>query len=101
MGLKRGNLIKTAFDAYKVERQIGAGGSGVVYEVLDVEGARFAVKVLDMSKAGSTRLNRFKNETNFCSRNTDKSIIRYLGSGLRMPKKFSMSCRDTLSLSAT
>jgi serine/threonine protein kinase len=81
-GLKRGELIRTAFDTYKVERQVGAGGSGIVYEALDTEAARFAIKVLDVAKAGATRLKRFKNETNFCLKNTHKNIIRVLGTGL-------------------
>jgi serine/threonine protein kinase len=82
MGLKRGEVIRTAFDVYTVERQVGAGGSGVVYEVVDTEAARFAIKVLDISRAGAARLKRFKNETNFCSRNHHRNIIRVLGTGL-------------------
>jgi hypothetical protein len=82
MGLKRGEVIRTAFDVYTVERQVGAGGSGVVYEVVNTEAARFAVKVLDISRAGGARVKRFKNEMNFCLRNHHRNIIRVLGTGL-------------------
>ncbi|MGC1371413.1 MAG: serine/threonine-protein kinase, partial [Candidatus Sulfotelmatobacter sp.] len=62
--------------------QKGAGGSGVVYEVLDSEGSAFAIKILDPTKTSSVRLKRFKNEIDFCSRNTHKNIIRVLGTGV-------------------
>jgi hypothetical protein len=35
MGRKKGEVLKTAFDSYTILGQIGAGGSGEVYEVRD------------------------------------------------------------------
>ena len=70
MGYKKGETLKTAFDAYTIERQRGAGGSGEVYEVRDSEGAPYAAKILDITKASTSRLKRFKNEINFCTKNT-------------------------------
>lgn len=82
MGLKKGTALRNAFDTYTIQQQRGAGGSGVVYEVLDSEGSAFAIKILDPTKTSSVRLKRFKNEIDFCSRNTHENIIRVLGSGV-------------------
>jgi serine/threonine protein kinase len=80
--LKQGSTLKNAFDTYTVQEQKGAGGSGVVYEVLNSEGSPFAIKILDPAKTNTVRLKRFKNEVDFCSRNTHKNIIRVLGTGV-------------------
>jgi len=82
VALKKGTVLKNAFDTYTVSEQKGAGGSGVVYEVLDSEGSTFAIKILDPTKTSTSRLKRFKNEIDFCSRNTHKNIIRVLGTGV-------------------
>lgn len=37
MALKKGTVLKNAFDTYTIQKHRGAGGSGVVYGVLDVE----------------------------------------------------------------
>src|SRR5258708_21458527 len=82
MALKTGTVLKSAFDTYTIQKQRGAGGSGVVYEGLDSENKGCAIKVLDTAKANSTRLKRFKNEINFCSKNTHKNILQVTGSGI-------------------
>ena len=82
MALKNGSILKNAFDTYTVRGQKGAGGSGVVYEAVDSEGSPFAIKILDPKKTNTIRLKRFKNEVDFCSRNTHKNIIRVLGTGV-------------------
>ena len=81
MALKKGTVLKTAFDTYTIQDQRGAGGSGVVCEALDSEGSAYAVKILDPTKTTSSRLKRFKNEIDFCSKNSHKNIIRVLGTG--------------------
>lgn len=104
MGLKKDTVLRNAFDTYAIQQQRGAGGSGVVYEVLDAGGSAFAIKVLDPTKTSSVRLKRFKNEIDFCSRNTHKNIIRVLGTGAMetgetfyvMPL-FSCTLRDVMS----
>jgi len=104
VGVKKGTVLRNAFDTYTIQQQRGAGGSGTVYEVLDSEGSAFAIKVLDPTKASSVRLKRFKNEIDFCSRNTHKNIIRVLGTGVMesgetfyvMPL-FSCTLRDVMS----
>jgi serine/threonine protein kinase len=82
VNLKNGDVLETAFETYTVSGHLGEGGSGVVYEIRDPDGARFAAKTIDRAKAGRIRLKRFKNEADFCSRNRHKNIIRVIGSGL-------------------
>ena len=81
MGYKKGDKFQTAFDTYTLEEQVGSGGSGTVYRVRSDEGLS-AIKVLDPLKASAEKLKRFKNEIHFCSRNTDKNIVRVLSSGI-------------------
>jgi serine/threonine protein kinase len=81
MGLKKGDVLQTAFEKYTVHGQRCAGGCGEVYEVRDSEGSAYAVKILDASKASATRLKRFKNEIHFCTRNKYRNIVQVQGSG--------------------
>ena len=64
------------------DRLIGEGGSGSVYEVHDEEGLKFAIKVLDASKATHEKLKRFKNEIFFCIEKRHRNILRILDHGL-------------------
>jgi serine/threonine protein kinase len=82
MGYKKGEVIRTAFETYTIERRRGAGGSGEVYEVYDSEGVPYAVKILDSERATATRLKRFKNEIHFCTRLTHPNVIQIQGSGV-------------------
>ena len=82
MGYKRGDVIRTAFDAYAIERLRGEGGSGEVYEARDSEGAAYAVKVLNSEKATAGRLKRFKNEIHFCTKNSHPNVIHVEASGV-------------------
>jgi serine/threonine protein kinase len=104
MGRKKGDILKTAFDSYTILGQIGAGGAGEVYEVRDSENSAFAAKILDPAKVTTSRLKRFKNEINFCSKNTCRNIVRVQASGVTpdgdtfyvMPL-FSGTLRDMMS----
>ncbi len=82
MGLKKGEVLQTAFEKYPIQGQKGVGGSGEVYEVRDSEGLPYAVKVLDVAKASATRLKRFRNEIHFCTRNNHRNIVQVQGSGI-------------------
>src|SRR5579859_1037360 len=82
MGYKKGETLRTAFETYTIEKQRGAGGSGEVYEVRDVESAVFAAKILDPGKVTTTRLKRFKNEIHFCAKSTCPNIVQVLASGV-------------------
>jgi serine/threonine protein kinase len=67
------------FDKYTVVKPIGAGGSGTVFEVADLDGKRLALKVL--THASRSKLQRFKNEINFCFKPVSKQIIQVLDFG--------------------
>lgn len=82
MALGKGAILKTAFETYTIVKQIGAGGSGEVYQAADSEGGVCAIKILDPSKAGATRLKRFRNEINFCTKNGHPNIVKVLGNGI-------------------
>ena len=56
MGLKPRDLIRTAFDTYTIELQFRADGSGLVYEVVDSGGGRFAAKVQDDDRTTGSKL---------------------------------------------
>lgn len=81
MALKKGTVLKTAFDTYTIQKQRGSGGSGVVYEAQDSGNSACAIKVIDMAKASTSRLKRFKNEISFCTKNLHKNVIQVLDSG--------------------
>jgi serine/threonine protein kinase len=82
MAYKKGEILQTAFDKYTIERQRGAGGSGEVYEVRDSDGLVYAVKILDVARASTNRLRRFKNEIHFCTKNTHRNVVQVQGSGV-------------------
>ena len=81
MAFRKGTILKTTFEEYKITKQIGAGGAGEVYEVTDVDGDSYAIKVLDSEKASGSKLKRFKNEIHFCSSNKHPNIIQIIGTG--------------------
>jgi hypothetical protein len=86
-------VFRSPFEAYTVVEQIGCGGSGVVFKAKNSEGQLLALKVLDRSKASGTKLKRFKNEIQFCSRPSSTHIVRVLDYGAPKTGHFSMSCR--------
>ena len=77
---KKGTVLKTAFESFTVEKEVGGGGAGVVCAVVDQAGIRFAAKVLrpDLPKE---KLKRFKNEIMFGVRETHPNLIKVLDFG--------------------
>lgn len=67
-------VFETAFDTYTVVRQVGAGGSGVVFLVKNSDGQDFALKVLDRSKTPRHKVKRFQNEIQFCQRQASVDV---------------------------
>src|SRR5277367_3872748 len=82
MGYKKGAVLRTAFDSYTIQAQIGAGGTGEVYMVLSSDGTPRAAKILDGAKAGSGGLKPSRDEFNFSFRSTHKNILAVLDCGL-------------------
>lgn len=74
-------VFETAFDTYTVVRQVGSGGSGVVFLVRNSDGNDLALKVLDRSKAPRQKVKRFQNEIQFCQRQVSERIVRVLDYG--------------------
>lgn len=72
---------RSAFSEYSLVRPIGEGGSGIVYEVVDTEPRRYALKCLTPKKATTQKLKRFQNEIRFCQRTDHKNIVRILDTG--------------------
>ncbi|MBZ5512228.1 MAG: serine/threonine protein kinase [Acidobacteriia bacterium] len=74
--------FKTAFETYEFVQQVGAGGTGAVFEVTASDGEHYALKVLDKTKATREKRKRFENEIHFCSTERHRNIIHVLGSGI-------------------
>ena len=73
--------FESAFAIYTTQEVIGEGGSGVVYKASDENNNIVAIKCLDLKKATKEKQKRFKNEINFCVRNTHKRIITVMDYG--------------------
>jgi serine/threonine protein kinase len=60
-------LVKVNGVDYKIEEDIGSGGSCVVYRALQMKknGQRVALKIVDLSKADSELTKIFENEIQF------------------------------------
>lgn len=76
---KRPRVFTGVFDAYSVYRQIGSGASGTVFEASDQDGRHLALKLL--TNTSRSKLQRFKNEINFCFKPVSKQIIQVLDFG--------------------
>lgn len=77
---KKGTILKTAFDDYTIQDQLGEGGSGTVYRVTNEDGEDFAAKLVSREE-GKEKIKRFKNEINFCLKEEHQTIVRVLDYG--------------------
>lgn len=73
--LKKNDSLKTAFSTYKIIRQIGQGGNGIVYEVVDEEGHSFAAKIVEADLLNTEKRKRLKNEIHFCEMHQNDNVI--------------------------
>lgn len=80
--MKVGDVFWTATTRYTVVEQVGQGGSGVVYRVLDDDGSAFAAKFLSGSGVTTAKKRRFRNELTFCLRNRHPNVIAVLDHGV-------------------
>ena len=78
--LKKGTVIKTAFDEYKLIKQVGEGGNGRVFSATNGAGDQVAIKFVERS-IGGDKLKRFKNEISFCEHHSHKNIVAILDRG--------------------
>ena len=72
--LKKGSVIRTAFQSYTLQKILGEGGVGVVWQATDEEGEMWAIKVL-RPKSSTSKAKRFKNELTFCRNSRHPHII--------------------------
>src|SRR5690349_20980408 len=79
---RRSNTVTTFSDTYTVDKQIGQGGSGFVYQVTNASRSQFALKLLDPRTATEERRRRFTNELGFCERNQHTNIITVVDRGI-------------------
>jgi len=83
MKQKKELTFETAFNIYtrRAKLPLGSGDTGVVYEVEDVEGKSYALKVLN-PRVDTKKRKRFKNEISFCSGQTHRNIVQVIEYGL-------------------
>lgn len=79
--LKRGVHVISAFNDYFLVKQVGQGGNGKVWEALDKNENKCALKFLLRSNHENT-IKRFKNEAFFCIRHEHKNIMPIMDYGV-------------------
>lgn len=77
-------MFDTARDTYTPQGIEGEGATSVVYRVTDSEGARWALKCLKPSEANTSRVKRFLNEFDFCSRLSHANVVDVIDHGFRL-----------------
>lgn len=78
--MKKGTVIKTAFDEYTLQKQIGLGGNGRVFLAYDINNTKVAIKFVERN-ISSNKLKRFKNEIHFCETHNHKNVVKVLDRG--------------------
>lgn len=78
--MKKGTILKTAFNKYTIIRFIGEGGNSRVFEVSDGKD-NYAIKILK-ENINKTHNQRFKNELYFGLINQHENIIQVIDHGL-------------------
>ena len=79
--IKKGAILYTAFDEYKLVKQIGQGGNGIVFSAENNSGISVAIKLVDRTALGEEKNKRFKNEIFFCQNSNHSNIIKIIDSG--------------------
>ena len=79
--LKKGTILSTIADDYRVEKQLSQGGNGTVFQVVNSSNETYALKAIDRQNISKDKLKRFRNELHFCERNHHPNIIQILDSG--------------------
>ncbi|NJL29234.1 MAG: serine/threonine protein kinase [Thermoanaerobaculia bacterium] len=81
--MKKPEILETAFNVYRVGRQLGQGGAGYVFEVIEAQGeGKHAAKILDSTRINADSRRRFKNEYKFCNRCCHPRIVPATDYGL-------------------
>lgn len=80
--IKKGDVLKTAFDSYTIVKMIAQGGNGRVFEVFNEDGKSYAAKIVDMKNLIDDKRKRLKNEIYFCEMNSHENIIHIIDDGI-------------------
>lgn len=78
---KKGSVLYTAFDEFRLIRPIGQGGNGTVFEAVDSMEEHVAIKIVDMYELSKDKKRRFKNEINTCQKTKHPNIIEVTDAG--------------------
>ncbi len=78
--MRKGNKVETAFNTYKLIKNIGNGGNGVVWAAETLDGQPVAIKILN--NVNTEKRKRFKNEINFCMKHQHKNLIEVIDYGI-------------------
>ena len=78
--MKKGTIVKTAFDEYSLIEQVGSGGNGRVFSATNGNSDFVAIKFVERN-IPANKLKRFKNEIYFCERHGNKNIVEILDRG--------------------
>jgi Protein kinase domain len=77
-------FFETLFHEYEIQRNLGQGGAGTVYEVADEGRRRFALKRLNSHQSNSQKLDRVKREVEFCLKDQHRNILNIYDYGFRI-----------------
>ena len=78
--------FETFRDVYTANTQVGVGGAGIVHEVLNENGEKFALKSLKPEFVNKSKNKRFANEIKFCSEAKHTNIVEVLDYGFAVLK---------------
>lgn len=77
---KKRIFISAFLTKYMEVKIIGQGGNSTVYEVIDEDNNKYALKLLN-KKISTENLKRFKNEINFCEKSDNSNLIKIIDNG--------------------
>lgn len=80
--IKTQTVLKTTFEEYRIEKQIGVGGNGTVFLASNSCDEQCAIKVISREKTTVQKIKRFRNEINFCSKGAHPNIIKVIDHGI-------------------
>lgn len=78
--IAKGSVLYTAFEEYVIQKQVGQGGNGTVFQAKNTSNELYAIKVISRNTPRE-KLNRFRNEINFCMNHEHKNIVKILDYG--------------------
>ncbi|MBA3845721.1 MAG: serine/threonine protein kinase [Planctomycetes bacterium] len=78
---RKGSVLHSTFQAYSLQKQLGQGGVGTVWEATDDAGAKWAIKIL-RTEVPKEKRKRFKNEILFSQNSPHRNIVKVVDHGV-------------------